>query len=340
MDLTRLANGKWKLRWYEGGRRRSRQFDRKGDAELFDAHRRRRQQLGQAAVPDDMPLSEFVETYWRLHAIPNLAPSTRDLYARIWANHILSRLGDYKVRELTPKRLARFREELEKAKVGTATVVKAMTIVQSILAFAVGEEIVEYNAASGVRKPQYEREREPHIIVPPEVERVRARLGMRDATLVSVFAYSGPRPEEVVCRLVWDDIGERTIRYRDTKRRRVRFTPLLAPLAEDLRGWFMARGRPAGPHACVSGARRRILGQGRLARLAAAGLEGGARAAAAGPQASHATSAWMRACGHPPTGLALELRHAAHLRGDPAHSDRPGGRHQRPDDRTALRWRA
>jgi hypothetical protein len=35
-------------------------------------------------------------------------------------------------------------------------------------------------------------------------------------------------------------------RYRDTKRHRVRFTPLLAPLAEDLREWFHASGRPNG----------------------------------------------------------------------------------------------
>jgi hypothetical protein len=71
-----------------------------------------------------------------------------------------------------------------------------------------------------------------------------------DRTLVSVLAYSGPRPEEVVCRLAWDDVGERTIRYRDQKRRgqqhRVRFTPLLAPLAEDLREWFLASGRSGG----------------------------------------------------------------------------------------------
>ena len=45
----------------------------------------------------------------------------------------LPRLGDYSVRELTPKRLTRFRAELEKSGVGTATIVKAMTIVQSIL---------------------------------------------------------------------------------------------------------------------------------------------------------------------------------------------------------------
>ena len=71
---------------------------------------RRRRQLGHAAVPEDVVLKEFVETYWRVHAVPNLAPSTRDFYARAWTNHIMPRLGDYGVRELTPKRLARFRE--------------------------------------------------------------------------------------------------------------------------------------------------------------------------------------------------------------------------------------
>ncbi len=120
-----------------------------------------------------------------------------------------------------------------------------MRIVQSILSFAITEELVEFNAMAAVRKPRYERAREPHIFLPGDVEQIRANLQhLRDRTLVSVLAYSGPRPEEVVCRLTWDDIGERTIRYRDTKRHRVRFTPLLAPLAEDLRQWFLASGRP------------------------------------------------------------------------------------------------
>ena len=246
MDLQRKPNGKWKLRWNEAGRKRARTFDRKGDAIKFEAARIRRMQLGQAAIPDDQPLREFVETYWRLHAVPNLAPSTRQLYARTWANYILPRLGDYGVRELTPRRLTRFRQELEKAKVGTATVVKAMSIVQGIVSFAMAEELVEYNAAAAIRKPRYERAREPHIFLPVDVEKIRERLGPRDRTLVSVLAYSGPRPEEVVCRLQWDDVGERAIRYRDQKRHRVRFTPLLAPLAEDLREWFLASGRPSG----------------------------------------------------------------------------------------------
>ncbi|MBV9425771.1 MAG: tyrosine-type recombinase/integrase [Solirubrobacterales bacterium] len=245
--MRRSALVRREVRWREGARRRGRTFDRKRDAQDFIAWMRRRRQLGQAAVPEDVVLSEFVETYWRIHALPNLAPSTRDFYARAWANHIMPRLGDYGVRELTPKRLARFREELERAGVGTATVRKSMAILQSILSFAVAEELVEFNAAAPVRKPRYERAREPHVFLPSEVERIRRDLPrQRDRMLVAVLAYSGPRPEEVVFRLAWEDIGERAIRYRDTKRHRVRFTPLLAPLAEDLREWFLASGRPSG----------------------------------------------------------------------------------------------
>jgi integrase len=244
MDLER-RNGRWRVRWREGGRRRSRTFDRKGDAKDYIAWLRRRQQLGQAAVPDDVKLAEFVETYWRLHAVPNLSQSTRDLYGGVWERHILPALGEYGVRELTPKRLTRFRAELEQSGLGTATVVKALTIVQSILTFAVNEEIVEYNAAAAVRKPRYTRAREPHIFLPREVEQIRGRLGTRDRTLSSVLAYSGPRPEEVVCRLAWGDVGDQSIRYRDTKRHRIRFTPLLPPLAQDLREWFLTSGRPA-----------------------------------------------------------------------------------------------
>lgn len=244
MDLRRRPNGLWEVRWREGSRRRGRTFDRKSDAQNFVAWQRRRQQLGQAAIPDDVQLCEFVETYWRLHAVPNLSQSTRDLYGRVWALHILPRLGDYGVRELSPKRLTRFRVDLERAGVGTATVVKAMTIVQSVLSFAVSEELIEYNAAASVPKPYYERAREPHIFLPADVEGMRGSLGLRDRTPVSTLAYSGPRPEEIVRRLAWGDIGERAIRYVDTKRRRVRFTPLLADLAEDLREWFIAPGRP------------------------------------------------------------------------------------------------
>jgi hypothetical protein len=41
----------------------------------------------------------IVETDWRLHAVPNLSQSTRDLYGGVWERHILPILGDHGVRE-------------------------------------------------------------------------------------------------------------------------------------------------------------------------------------------------------------------------------------------------
>lgn len=247
MDAHKKPNGKWELRWREGNRRRSRTFDRKTDLTAFEAARVRRKQLGHAYVPDDIPFSELTKTYWRLHVLPNLAEGTRASYSQELDKHIIPRLGDFTVRELTAGRIARFRDDLERAKLGAATVRLCMAIVQGILSFAVREELVEFNAAAAVRKPRYVRAREPHIFLPVAVEDIRrAAATIRDRTLVSVLAYSGPRPEEVVKRLAWSDIGERAIRYTDTKRHQIRFTPLLTPLADDLREWFLAAGRPAG----------------------------------------------------------------------------------------------
>jgi integrase len=216
----------------------------------FDLDRRRRKQLGHAAVVEDILLNDFVGTYWKLYAVPNLAPDTREHYKRLWAKHAQPRIGQYGVREInSTKRLARFRDELERAGVGTATILKTMAMVQSMLTFAVGEEIIEYNAGRAVPKPTYERERQPHIFLPPDVEEIRSKLDdLRDRTLVSVLAYAGPRPEEAL-RLSWEDVGHEAIKFMDTKRggrHRDRWTPLLQPLAEDLREWFLASGRPDG----------------------------------------------------------------------------------------------
>jgi integrase len=176
-----------------------------------------------------------------------------------------------------------------------------------------------------------------HIFLPQDVERIRAKLGLRDAALVSVLAYSGPRPEEVVCRLTWNDVGEQAIRYVDTKRNRVRFTPLLAPLAEDLRGWFLASGRPKGQSPVFPAHdggfwgnydwrnwRRRVW-QGEPER----------------PRRDRKNATPARAGCAPPGTRPRDLRSSyVTLRvyeGVPLTQIAKRGRHQRPDDRAALR---
>lgn len=67
---------------------------------------------------------------------------------------------------------------------------------------------------------------------------------MRDATLVSVLAYAGLRPSEAL-GMRWRDVGENTIHVDAPKTGRPRDVRLLAPLAQDLREWRFASGRPS-----------------------------------------------------------------------------------------------
>jgi integrase len=248
-----LPNGRWEARIREAGRdsrRLSRTFDRKTDADTWLQDKRRAKQLGKPLTVEHVTLEKFMEDYWRLHAVPNLRTSTRESYLSLWAVHVQPRLGSRDLRQITPKVITRFRNDLEHAGVGAATVVKAMALVQSILAFAVTEERVEFNAASSVRKPRYTRAREPHIFLPAAVETIREHLDERSATLVALLAYSGARPEEVL-RLRWRDVGTEALAFDDTKRRRLRHTPLLAPLADDLRAFRLSSGAGRRPNAPV-----------------------------------------------------------------------------------------
>jgi len=154
--------------------------------------------------------------------------------------------------------------------------------------------------------------------------------------LVSTLTYSGPRPEEVVYRLTWDDVGEQAIRYVETGRHRTRHTPLLKPVKDDLNEWFLASGRPTGICPVFPGPRRRLLAPGRLAQLAQTNLAGRARAAPPGPQEPDPSPRGLRAGRSASARPTLELPDAPRVRRDPAHPDRPRGRNQRSAHRAVL----
>jgi hypothetical protein len=72
------------------------------------------------------------------------------------------------------------------------------------------------------------------------------REDLRSATLISLLAYAGARPESEALPLPWAAIRRRTILFRATKRGVVyeRATRLLVPLAQDLETWRTACGAP------------------------------------------------------------------------------------------------
>jgi hypothetical protein len=51
----------------------------------------------------DVTLGEPMEDYWRLYAIPNLERNTRDAYRQQWAKHVHTRVGGYRLRQLSAK---------------------------------------------------------------------------------------------------------------------------------------------------------------------------------------------------------------------------------------------
>ncbi len=257
MANGKKSNGKWVDRWREGGRHRQRTFDRRGDRDAFRRERIRRQQLGGLVVLEhDVTLAEFMEDYWRLHAIPNLEPKTRAIYRQQWGKHLLPALGDYELRAITPKLINReLVATMRAAKVGEPTIRQVLMLLQAIMTYAFSEDRVPENPVRKVTKPRQETAREVPPVPPATVERLRVRLGQRDAAIVAVLAYAGLRPQELLA-LKWEDVPARVIRvrrkcvngklYEYTKTRANRDVKLLAPLAADLAEHALASGRRTG----------------------------------------------------------------------------------------------
>jgi integrase len=259
--VQRQGRAVWRVRWRdELNRERSKVLGTKRDAEAFDAEIRRRKRTGELATMDagKETLANFAEEWWRLYAVPNLAPKTLRVYADLWDRYVLPRLGGYPLRNLTPEVLARFRADLAGAGVGDPTIRKLMSIVQGVLQRAVEWHRLTTNPARAVRKPPQKRMRRIEPPSPLAVERMRARLRangrLRDATLVCVLAYAGLRPGEALA-LEWQHIGDRTIliegavalgNVKETKTRQTRSVRLLPPLATDVAEWRLACGRPDG----------------------------------------------------------------------------------------------
>jgi integrase len=245
----------WEVRYRAEGRHKSRIFDRKADAEDFQAEVRRRKRLGTLAQlhAGDELLGDFAVEWWSVHAKPNLARSTLHRYSEVWDRHVLPRLGAYRLKELTPEVVANLRADLTEAGVGDATIRKALFLLQGVLGLAVVQGAIATNPVKAVRKPR-QASRSIRPLAPETVEAIRRKLRLRDATLVSVLAYAGLRPGEALA-LRWENVRERTLliersislgREKATKTNATRTARLLAPLALDLAEWRLACGRPDG----------------------------------------------------------------------------------------------
>ncbi len=287
---TESGKVSWRVRWRPAGAsgsRESRTFDREGDAKAFAADIQLRQRLGHLAGIDSgkITLDRYTAQTWIPVYAAQLADTTRRTYKGLYANHIGPYLGDCALRDLTPQAIARWQADRLRTDAGPSSVAKALVLLGSILETACEAEHIATNPVRSVRKARQPHREEVRPLAPATVEAIRdaalhpaptlvAASGSgsrrqrraytleppgteytrnRDATLISVLAYSGLRPQEALA-LRWADVRERTLLIEraisagaiaPTKTHKARTVRLLEPLAADLREFRMAAGRPA-----------------------------------------------------------------------------------------------
>lgn len=248
----------YKVRWTQGGRQRGRTFS---PAKLGGTRKARRLaeawdvKMAELAATGDFSTLErgtvtvaaYADRWWERYATQRLSPSTQDAYADLLDRLIIPRFGDWQLRDLTPGDIEDWIVAMTNAKIGPPTIRKACAVLQGILKRAVRDREITSNPVAQVEKPRAPRKRKP-IIVPPEgVEAIRAHLiaagQLGDATLVSLLAYAGPRPESEGITLEWPAVGKRSLTLDASKKHGDERTfTMLAPLAEDLGAWRSVRG--------------------------------------------------------------------------------------------------
>jgi integrase len=179
-----------------------------------------------------------------------------------WNKHIRERLGGMQLRQITPMVVSQFISELRDAGIGMHSIRACLSLLQSMFSRAVEWDRARINVAKLVSKPRVPRARAVRPLLPANVEAIRRHMlthrrhALRDATLVSVLAYAGLRPEEALA-LEWRHLRESTILIEQKcvegkilpsqkTTRPPRSIPLLSVLRVDLREYQLACGRSEG----------------------------------------------------------------------------------------------
>jgi integrase len=283
---TRAGKSVYRVRWRDPeGRRRTRTFDTKGDAETFAADLQLRKRLGHLAGIDSgkITLNEYMAQTWVPVHAANLAVSTRKTYRLLYAKHLAPYFGSHPLRDITVDVIARWQAERLRDGAGPTSVRKSLLLLSGILQTAVQAQHLTINHARAVRKAKLPRKDEVRPLAPVIVEALRATarnpaptevaasssnkrtrraytvaapgtpyIHHRDETIISILAYSGMRPQEALA-LRWADVRENTIlveraaaggQIKSTKNTYARTIRLLEPLADDIRDFKLASGRP------------------------------------------------------------------------------------------------
>ncbi|CAB4896174.1 unannotated protein [freshwater metagenome] len=257
MSIHGPQGGPYVVRWRDdAGKNRQRTFTLKSDAQEWDGEVRRLKQRGHLGRLDGgkMTLSQFLNDTFIPDVLAQRAPRTQTFYRDILSAHVLPDLGTVPLAAITAKRLRAWQRDRLNAGAGRYALNRALVLVGQVLQHAAEEGELEQNVAQLVRKVEEHPTDAVVPLAPITVERILARLPLRDHTIVSLLAYAGLRPGEVY-GLRWQDLGEHTIHVqravdgmgglKTTKTKATRSVRFLPTTAADVAAWRDDQGRVA-----------------------------------------------------------------------------------------------
>jgi integrase len=258
---------RYRVRWYEGTKPKSRSFLSKRKANAFDTEVKARKQRGEALPQTGrQTLAAVHDEWWRLRR-NRLSKHTQESYERHWNAHLKGRWDHYKLSDwvTNPQLFDDLIADLEARGVGPASQRKVFVILSAVFSTAVEWKKVGINPVLTAPKPSASPKHLPRPFAALVIERIRLQMQRRktkdtagvrgdaDAVMVELMAYAGLRPGEALA-LTWLDVEPKKLRIeksvalgevqKKTKTGGVREPPLVAPLASDLQNLYERRGEP------------------------------------------------------------------------------------------------
>ncbi len=224
-SVSRDVSGTWRARWRDTrGRSRSRNFDRKVDAERFLTSVDHAKLTGSYVDPAaGRVLFRSWVAEWRT-CLVDLRPSTKARDDGYVDRYILPAFGDTRLAEIDHATVQAWVSDLATRGLAPSTVTLAAGLLRKIMAGAVKAGKIPSSPCVGVRLPRIERE-EMRFLDARQVAALAERIDPRFRALVYLGAYGGLRIGEM--------LGLRSRRI-DVVRRRVDVSEILVEVEGEL----------------------------------------------------------------------------------------------------------